>query len=498
MGVIQRQGTKNSIVGLIGVMVGAFATLFIYPNALEAYGLARFLIDTSAILAPILIMGIHSLPVKFHPQVKTDDGKDHGFLSFLIAIGIITILIVASIFYWQQEFIIHKLLMVSKDEILQTRNSKFLLSLGILGAISLFFTQYITVFERITIPAVFNNLFPKVGVALLILLVSQEILRTEQIGMGIFYIYVLIAIGLILYLRHLGRLRFGKIELSYFSSLRKEFIDYALFSVLGGVGYLIAFRIDSIMVTTLVGNSDNGAYNIGLFIGSAISIPVTAITSISAPLIANWWKTDDRIQISDLYKKSSINLLLIGIGLFVLIITSLKDLLEMLPQKKEFTSLYDIVLFLGLARIVDMSLGVKHQIILYSNHYKFALYTVLTLAISNVFFNLFFIGHMNWGMRGAAIATCLSFILINIIYYIFIKTKFSMQPFTLKTIILLVLGIILIAFGKLLWFSSSPLINLSCKSIVMGSIYVFCIYHLKVSPHFNSRLSSFLKNANLK
>ena len=42
MGVIQRQGTKNSIIGMVGVSIGALATLFIYPHALEAYGLVRF------------------------------------------------------------------------------------------------------------------------------------------------------------------------------------------------------------------------------------------------------------------------------------------------------------------------------------------------------------------------------------------------------------------------------------------------------------------------
>ena len=235
--------------------------------------------------------------------------------------------------------------------------------------------------------------------------------------------------------------------------------------------------------------ADNGAYNIGLFIGTSISIPVAAITSISAPLVSEWWKQNDITEISNLYTKSSINLLVVGVGLFVLILVSLNDLISILPQRNEFDSLYQIVMFLGFARIIDMSLGIKHQIILYSPRYRFALYTILALATSNVLANLFFIRILSLGMIGAAMATCISFLLINIVYYVFIYAKFSMQPFNWSTLKVITVGLILFYFGHLLKISDLPILNLVFKSLLIGPIYLCVIYVLNVSSDINRTIS---------
>lgn len=492
MGVIQRQGFKNSLIGMFGVAIGAVATIFIYPKALEVYGLVRFLIDTSVILSPILILGIHSLPLKFYNEIRGNEGAGNGFLSFLLLLLIIAIFLFCILFIFLKDLIRPLMLVDLMDNDILRQNFNLIFPISVLGALSLFFTQYINIFKRIAVPAIFNNLFQKLGVATLILLYITGTLSTQQVSYGVVLVFLVICICLMGYLYSLNEFRIEKINFELFFGLRKKFISYALFSILGTVGYLIAFRIDSIMVSALVGLKDNGAYNIGLFIGASISIPDLAVRSISAPMISEWLHKSQYDKVAELYKKSSINLSIVGIGLFILIISSLNDLLNILPSEKEFSSLYQIVLFLGLARIIDMSLGIKNQIILYSDYYRFALYTILILAVSNVFLNLFFISFLDLEMTGAALATCVSFLLVNLIYFFYIYFKFSMQPFTMASLRLLLICLFMIVLGYFFRLDFHPILNIFIRSSILLVIYVVLVYRLDLSEDSKNIINKYL------
>ena len=63
MGVIRRQSLKHSAVNLVGLVIGAGSTLFVYPHALEAYGLMQVLMAVGMIGLPLLSLESHR-PVK--------------------------------------------------------------------------------------------------------------------------------------------------------------------------------------------------------------------------------------------------------------------------------------------------------------------------------------------------------------------------------------------------------------------------------------------------
>src|SRR5690554_3493298 len=99
MGVIRRQGLKKSIVLYFGVLIGIFSTLYIYPLAEDAYGLARFLLSMAGILAPFLSFGMSSLAIRFFPEFRDKDSGHHGFLGLLLFFSTASFIFFGAILY---------------------------------------------------------------------------------------------------------------------------------------------------------------------------------------------------------------------------------------------------------------------------------------------------------------------------------------------------------------------------------------------------------------
>src|SRR6056300_1262215 len=65
MGVIQRQGIKNSLVNYFATGLGFIATVFIYPFDLEAKGLIDFLMNLGVLFIPYAQLGVFAVYYKY-------------------------------------------------------------------------------------------------------------------------------------------------------------------------------------------------------------------------------------------------------------------------------------------------------------------------------------------------------------------------------------------------------------------------------------------------
>ena len=83
MGVIKRQGIKQSLVNYLAVVIGAISTIFIYPLDTETLGLARFIIDGSMFLAPFLMLGLNGVTIRFFPYFKDEEKRPSRFSAAL-------------------------------------------------------------------------------------------------------------------------------------------------------------------------------------------------------------------------------------------------------------------------------------------------------------------------------------------------------------------------------------------------------------------------------
>ena len=480
MGVIKRQGIKQSIVNYAGVFLAAFSTIFIYVLDQELYGAARFVIDTAFLLSPFILLGATSVAIRYFPIFKNEENGHNGLLSILGIQFLIGGIIVIAVLFLFRERIFD--LYADKSEIFTSQFFKIAILALIIALFNMLYS-YTSNFKRIVVPSIFLNLI-KVSLPILVLLCYYEYVPFSFLINGVLGTYILALLGILIYLSHLGQLKFNfKFDIVD-KPLMKGMSSFAMFSLLSGMGSMLAFKIDSLMVSTLIDFENNGVYTIALFIGNAIAIPTTAILQIASPIVADAIKNKDIPQVDSLYGKSSLNLLIFGVLLFVLVMAGILDLFHLMPTDNfDIHSGYYIVMAIGLAKLVDMATSINSQIINYSKYYKFNVVAILLMAVINIILNLVLIP--KYQVIGAAMATFLSLTIYNLIKLVFIYTKFKIQPFSVQT--LWVLGIGLLSFGIAYFIpdTGQPFLNLVLKSMVIAAIYLTLTLRLKVSEDIN-------------
>ena len=484
MGVIQRQSIKQSLVNYFAVAIAAIGTVFIYPLDKDSYGLARFIIDTSMMLAPFIMLGFGGVSIRFFPYFKDEKRGHRGFLPFLLLAILVSSLIFIGIAFMLKDQFYN---IYSEKPPIYRQFLPYLLPIGILVAFFNLFFTYSGNFKRIAIPAVFQNLI-KISLPLLILLYVWHSISIEQVINGILLNYILALLGIIIYIYWLGQLKL-KLDFSLFSKDRiKEIRKFALYNLFGSLGAVLAFRIDSFMISTLVDFGSNGAFAIAAFIANVIAIPTNAVNQISGPIITEAIKNDDLTQVKKLYQNTSINLLVIGLLLFVCIAASIADLISIMPKNEELQGAVVIVLLIGAAKVIDMGTSINNQIISYSKYYRFGFYAILLMAVFNIIANLILIPE--YKIIGAAVATLLSIGIYNLAKMIFIQWRFKMQPFTMKTLWILLISLAVYVIGVLIPSTEMAILDILIKSLVIGVVYISAVLYFGISPEFENLLNN--------
>ncbi len=484
MGIIQRQSIKRSIVAYGGVAIGAVSTMFIYPLELEVYGLAQFLLSLALVLAPLSTLGIRTLTIRFFPHFVDETRRHSGFLTFLCVASLVSFSVFAVLMYFLQEPIYALIARWDFNVAVYRDNLGTIATLTFLFIFTDLFTSFASNFRRVVIPELFNTLFIKLGLPVLILIYCLAYINWEDFKLGMVFIYGLVLIAAVSYLKWLGHLHFAPIDSKLKTGkMRYQMASYAVYGTLTLLGSMLAFKIDSIMVTSLIGGYDNGVNTIAQFVTNTLVIPFASINLIASPILASNWKANNLAEIQSIYQKSSLNLLLIGGLLLGGILLTMDFLFQLSPRYEELALAEPVILVLGIAKLIDMTFGVNDQIISYSRHYHFNLYAVLLLAGANIYLNFQLIP--TYGIIGAAIATAISLGLFNLSKFLFIWFRFGLQPFSWRT--LASIGIVGTAYFlvSLLPVLPSALLNVLLTGTTFVVLTVFPILALRLSPDIN-------------
>ena len=155
-----------------------------------------------------------------------------------------------------------------------------------------------------------------------------------------------------------------------------------------------------------------------------------------------------------------------------------------------------VFFLLGIVTIIELGTGVNGQIIGTSNFWKFELWTslLLTLMIIPLSYSL----TVKYGILGPAIANLVSFSVYNFVRFYFLLKKFKMQPFSIKTVELLV-----IAIGTyfLVYYTTMNLKGLTAilsSLVLFSSIFISLFYWRNISPDVKPVIETFLKRVGKK
>ncbi|HAI76706.1 MAG TPA: hypothetical protein DCM08_10705 [Microscillaceae bacterium] len=480
MGIIIRQGLKASAVSYVGVAIGAFSTIWLFPALLTPaqIGLLRLVQDTAFVLAGFAQLGAGNITDRFFPTFNDIRQKHHGFLVFLLLYAGLG-LTVAAAFYFGFSQSLQAFYATKSPELLPY--FPLIFALGGLIVYSFLLEAYARAHLRIVVPTLLREVVLKLALIGIVGGYAAGFLTFEQVLPALLVVYWLVLVALLLYLLRLGRLYWRLPDSDAFRlQIVKEMMRYAFFILLGGISALLILRIDTLMIGAILGTADTGIYSIAFFMGTVIEIPRRSFAQISTPIIAKAWKDNDMAQLADLYRRSCINLSLIGSFLFLGIYCNLDNIFALIPKTEIYRQGMGVVVWVALARWVDMSAGLNSEIILQSKYYQINIYLSAGLALLMVFANLLLIP---WaGINGAALGTLLSISLWNLSKVGYLWYRFGLQPFTLANLWAIVLtaglagGVGLIAPMGSIWF------DMAVRSVLIGILFPLLAWRLRLSP----------------
>ncbi|MCA0153197.1 oligosaccharide flippase family protein [Winogradskyella vincentii] len=484
MGIILKQSFKNTISTYLGFGIGAINTLFLYTNFLtdQYYGLVAFLLSTANIMMPFMAFGVHNAIIKYYSSFKAKNSIN-GFLTLMLFLPLIFIIPVGIIGYFSYETI---------GSFLSRENSiveNYTWHIFIL-AIAMAYFEIFFAWTKVQMQTVFGNImkevFHRVAIMILLFAVYLNWLSIDEFIIGLVGVYVLRMLIMKLYAY---TVRFPKFVFQLPNNLSSIF-KYAVLMIIAGSVAMLILDIDKFMIGILIEDIEQVAYySVAIFIATVIAVPQRAMHQIMMPLTAKYLNDNDLNALEDLYKRSSMTLLVVSGFIFLLIVLNINQLYLILPE--EFTGGLFVVFIVSLAKLYDNSLGNNNAILFNSEYYKMVLYFGVFLAITAIVLNIIFIPR--YGIEGSALATFLAIVFYNTVKILFVKRKFNIQPFSaesLKICLLIVVSVLVMYFWE---FPFHPILNIALKSTLIGVLYFVSIYKLNVSEDVNEQIKRYLK-----
>ncbi len=484
MGIVLKQSFTNTIILFLGFAIGGINVLFLYTHFLheDYYGLNTFLLSSANILLPLLVFGMQFTIIKFFTSYRTKIEQDQ-FLTTSLFLPLLIIIPLAVIGALTYETIAT---WVSRENgIIKSYTYLIFLVAIFMGYFEVFYA-----FSKVQFQSVIGNfikeIFSRICTTFLLIAVYLQWITDVQFIYAIVIVYGIRMLIMMVYAFSLYRPQLiFKIPANI-----KEIISYSFYIILAGSASSILLDIDKFMIPQLQKIAEVAYYSVGIYIASVVAIPSRAMQQIINPITAKELNNNNLEEVDKLYKKSSITLLIAGGLLFLLINLNVKNLYAFI-NKPEYAVGGMIVLMISIAELYKLALGTNGAILTNSRFYRVFFYFSLAMAVSVVLLNRWLIQLI--GIDGAALATLIVVLLFSTFKLVYVQQKLKMQPFTKKTlIILIVISVLFFAF-YFVEFPFYPLLNIIVKSLLVSIIYVLIIYRLNISEEVNVLLNKYLK-----
>ena len=489
MGIVLNQSLKNTVITYIGFGIGGVNTIYLYPVFLGAtfYGLTNYVTSCANVVMPLFAIGMQNTLVKFYSQYQTEEEKSR-FLSFTVLFPlllIIPMLIIGLFFYDEILFFLSK-----KNPIVKN----FIWLIPFIGVCLAYFEIFYA-WLRVHMHSVFGNFIKEVGLRLFSLLlligVYYDILTVEGFVYATAGLYFLALLVTMLYAFSIQKPDFQFVK----PAKTKEILTYTFYIILSGSVANLLLDGDKIMLNQYMVIDNIAFYSIATFIALVISVPSRAMHQIVYPITARLMHENKQQELNNLYKKTSINLQVVG-GLVMLgIFVNINKLYDM-PQLHDYKEGLMVVFMIGLSKYFELILGNNNAIIFNTKYYKTVLFLGVFLVIIAIGLNAIFIPI--YGIIGSAFATLLSITIYSLAKLLFVVKRLQLYPFTKQTVYSLVVTFILFIAFYFWEFPFSPIISIGFKSILVTLLYVYINYKFVISIEINQVLDVVLKKLKLK
>ena len=500
MGIIAKQSIKGALANYLGVLIGAVTTFFVVTDLLtqEEIGLTRVMVDAAMLFAGLAQLGTNASILRFYPRFHTPDRpelRDHGFFGWTLILPFFGFAILAVLFF------------VCKDTVVAYYAGAAPL-LGDYASLLLpltFFVLYMTVFET-NASVLLHIALPK--------FVREVVIRVLNLTAYLLYGYRLISLDLFVILfcssyavamlvnffclLSLGRISFRPDWHFVSRSLLREVGVYTLFmtaTVLAG-----NIKLFNSIFIARESLAAAGIYTIACYIANVVEIPYRSLGAISSPIISQAVADGNIAEVNRLGRQVSLHQLLVACMLLFFIWINLTPLFSVIPNGQDYVSGMGVVLFLGMANILNSTLSISTNILNFSKYYAFSLLFISLLTATAILLNVWLIPL--WGVTGSACATLAAYVVYFTPLLTLLWVRMRVSLFSRKQLWVLLLTLALFGADMLWQWAVSPLfaqlgtglgivlLQALLRTAFFGVVAVVAVSRMDISPEVNRILGS--------
>jgi O-antigen/teichoic acid export membrane protein len=486
MGIVRKQGVTITIVSFFGVIIGALNTMFVFPNVLgaEGHGLVMLILSIGTVLAQFAHLGIPNTIIRFFPYLK--DRKKFIY-RLALQVPLMSLFLLGLVLYIFGDYLFDGY--IQKNALF----SEFQPIILPLVASLVFFEVLLSISRselKSVFPSVLREFILRLSTLVTLCMYSFDFLNFSEFvycWVGLYSFNVLF-LSVYLFRFKLLNISFG-FPLFPDSDIARKMSKYGLVTLLTSSAAILVNRIDVLMLGYYLELETIAFYTVAFFMASLIHIPARSILQIVKPLLAKAWAESNIQEIANLYRKTALNQLIIGLLLFIGIWMNINDLLLFVPEK--YQGIQMVFFYIGLSKLIDVSVGVNGAIISTSNYYKYDLYINMVLILIVIITNITFIPL--YGIVGAAMATSISILIHNIIKTTVLYLLFRIHPFQINTLKVLFVSGLLFYILSLLPFNliDSTLLRILFRSVCIGLVYSVVIIRFNLSDDINQLFKKF-------
>ncbi len=488
MGIIQKQSISGTIYSYVGVVLGFVTTGLLFPRifSTEQVGLLRLLVSYAVLFSQFASLGINTATVKLFPYFRDKEKKHHGYLGIALLV-ILAGLVISIIIYLMLRpyFVTHG----QEKSALFVTYFYYVVPLIIFTLLFNVFDTYYRVLYNAVKGIVYKEIVQRV--LILVVIIGYALHMIDFRLTVILYVLAIISPAFFLFVSLIRSGQFFvKPDFSFVDEkLKKQFLDVSFFGMISTFSGVLVLNIDVIMVDGILGLSAAGIYTVTFFFGTLILVPLRTMGKIGSVVISDAWKANDTETIQNIYKKSSLSLSVIGFLLFIGIWGNIDNVFFIISN--DYLSGKYVILFIGLAALLDIALGINPQIIINSKYYRYISYFLFIFAVLLIITNLLLIPV--YGIVGAAIASLISKFIYNLIKFFFLYKKFGFQPFDYRYPLLILFSLIAYFASLLLSPFDNYILDIVVRSLFIFVMFSVPVYLFKISEDINEHVDKIIR-----
>ncbi|NEN99853.1 MAG: flippase [Moorea sp. SIO3I7] len=260
----------------------------------------------------------------------------------------------------------------------------------------------------------------------------------------------------------------------------RQLLAFSLPLSFGSFLWLVMLWTDSLMLGYFRPVAEVGIYRAASQTALLMTLFTRSLVTIFTPMIANLYSNGELEELDKLFRTAARWSFSLTVPLFLIVVVAGKDILRVFGSEFEIGSLPLTILAAGqLARAGPG--GLAMHVLAMSGHQYLKLFGDVVLAITNIGLNMLMIPR--WGLMGAAVATGISILAVNLLRILQVYLVLHIHGFNwsyLKTIGAGTLAV-LIGLGVHSWISFMPyLLVLVITAGVVFLVYVLLLWAMGI------------------